>query len=539
MDDINCVLFLVKRHIKTFSLVIYILQGEDESNQQKTHISTVSNRSKTMSAPRKISDVWKNIDEQRVVAKMGKHEWRQSHQGIKAALLSIGLVLLTSKKELDDMDVPLRTNGGKQYAQRCVYVSRNGKISPGISIVDLLTGNNSLRTEEEMKAVWDAQSAKKSLAQPKGIPCGTNVESKAIDDLDCLIGVSDHMRREHLIEFRAYDIAYSAIGAGDVFVADQVKTSRVGTYGGLTFHVKVKDMISILGKGSLTCIGTRDGDVDVVWYFTAAAIITLNTFDMDQTFNPRLHLKTACNKRFTMAMQSEMFRFEVGKSNANSKVECDRLLRSKIGFLATGKKEKLKFWNEDMSQIPSKNHKVEQRSMNLMQEACVANGSIYTKPHDIMYSPIDFLINGVRVQDKAMDKSKKFNVCANGGLPYNPDDLDVFQVTVIEDEVVYVMSMRLTQPDGTVTSSFPADTLMKKSIEFSLKWQETHKQFKHDLKTPEGTKSYVDACIAAGKIPPLTDRTFYSKMLADNQNNIGSKRQLAERRLQKKNNTPN
>ena len=492
-----------------------------------------------MPTPRKINDVWDSVDPQRIAAKMKQIEWRQSHQGIQAALSSIGLVLLTSKKELDEMEVPLGKDGYKYYSHRRVDISRNDKISPGIRIQHLITGHSSLKTEEEMKAVWDDQSAKKSLAQPKGIPWANNVESKAIDDLDRLIGVSDHMHREPLIEFRRADIAYSSIDAakdGDVFIADQVKTSRVGTNNGLAFvahnsMLKVSDMISILDNGSLTFIGlTRDGEVDVVWYFTSTAIATLKTFNMDQTFQPRLNLTKKSNKLFTMTIQSKLFRFDVRKS----KEERDRLLQAKIDFLATGTQKSLKFWNEDMSQIPSVTHQVEQKSMTLLQAACEANGAIYTKPHDLMYGPIDFLINGtVRVQDKAMDKGNKIHVRAPGRLPYNPDELDVFQVTVLKDEVTYVMSMRLIKPDGTVAPSFPADTLMKDRIAFGPKWQEKHKQFKHDLKTPEGRKSYVNACIAAGKIPPLTDQTFYKKMCDDNKNKIGSKRQMAAKKLQK------
>ena len=490
-----------------------------------------------MVALRKMSEVWDPIDELRIAANMKPNEWRRSYQGIQAALSSIGIVLETSKKELDDMDVPLGTTG-KDYSKRCVDVSRNGEKWYGKSIVTLLSGQSALKTEDEMKAVWDAQSAKMSLARPKGIPCTNNVESKAIDDLDRLIGVSDHMHRKPLVEFRAYDIAYSPIGDGDVFIADQVKTGRVSnTNGAVTFQanqmkLKVSDMISILANGSLTCIGlTRDGVVDVVWFFTATAIITLNTFNMDQTFHPCLHLTRTSNNTFTIAMQSEMFRFEVRKS----KEDRARLLQAKIDFLATGKKESLKFWNEDISQIPSISNQVEQRSIDLLRTACDANGAIYAKPNDIMYGKVDFLINGVRVQDKAMEKSKQFNIRKTGRLPYNPDELDVFQVTVLEKKEVYVISMRIVNRDGTVTSFHSVETLMKETIWFSLKWQEKHKEFKHDLKTPEGTKSYVDACIAAGKIPPLTDRTFYTKMCKDNENKIGSKRQLAELKLKKSN----
>ena len=484
---------------------------------------------------RKMSEVWNSVDGQRG-AKIGNNEWRRSHQGIQAALKSIGIVLVTSKKELDAMDVPTDTNGNKKYTERHVDVSRNGEIWYGKSIQNLLTGQSSLRTKEERKAIWTAVGEARSIAQPKGIPSANNVESNAVDDLDRLIGVSDHMSRKHLVEFRAYDIAYAPIGAvkdDDVFVADQVKTSTVGKKGLLQFHaneriIRVSDMISILKNGSLTCIGrTREGVVDVVWFFTSAAIDTLQEFEMDPSFTPVLHLKQKNKKPFTIAMQSDLFRFDVGKS----KKECDRLLQAKIDFLAAGKKNSLKFWNEDMSQIPSVTHQVEQQSMTLMQDACVANGANFEKPHSIMYGPIDFLINGVRVQDKAMAKKKIFHVRAIGRLPYNPDELDVFQVTDLERGLSYVMSMRVVNPDDTVTSFYPAETLMKENIGYGPKWQEIHKQFKHDLNTPEGTKSYVEACIAAGKIAPLTDRTFYKKMCDDNRDMFGSKRQLAERKL--------
>ena len=114
-----------------------------------------------------------------------------------------------------------------------------------------------------------------SLSQPKGIATGNNSESKAIDDLDILINISDYICREHLYEHRLYDIAYCAIDNDinkEVFVADQVKSSRVNENGQLNFQVTngsltVYEMLKKLENGSLTCIGQkRDGTVDVVWF---------------------------------------------------------------------------------------------------------------------------------------------------------------------------------------------------------------------------------------------------------------------------------
>ena len=396
-----------------------------------------------------------------------------------------------------------------------------------------------MKTQEEIKATWATMSTNMSLKQPKGVACTNISESRVVDDLDRLIGVADHMRRKHLTEFRKADIAYSLIGSNEddaVFIADQVKTGRVNTIGTLKFHannnmLSVANMISILKNGSLTCIGlTRDGIVDVVWFFTSikATHDTLLRFNMDQTFHPVLHLSKKSTHPFTVAMQSERFRFDVGKSKA----ECDRLLKAKIEFLAIGKKRSLNFWNTDYSQIPSKNHQVEQRSMDLLRNACVANAVNFEKTHEIMYGKVDFLIGNARVQDKAIYKPKRkaFNNRSNGGLPYNPDDIDVFQVTDIKDKIGFAMSTRVLQRDGTVTSFFSVENLMKENIKFGPQWKELHKAFKHDLNTPEGTKSYVDACIAAGKIPPLTDRAFYSKMCDDNQNKFGSKKEMAKRK---------
>lgn len=45
------------------------------------------------------------------------------------------------------------------------------------------------------------------------------------------------------------------------------------------------------------------------------------------------------------------------------------------------------------------------------------------------------------------------------------------------------------------------------------------------LNTEDGAMTYVAVCEAASKVPELTDRTFYSKMLEANEHMFGSAKQ--------------
>ena len=214
-----------------------------------------------MKNPRKISDVWKAIDDQRMKAKIDKSDWQRSYEGINAAIKYIGLSMITTKNDLDKMDVPITKNGGKCYCWRYIEVSKNDIISSKARIDDLLRGRISLKTKEEIDAIITKQSFNQSLNRPKGIATTNNTESKTIDDLDILLGISNYIHREHLVEFRLYDMAYCMIDDIDesVFVADQVKTAKVDEAGQVKFYenngiLSVKTMISILENGSLTCI---------------------------------------------------------------------------------------------------------------------------------------------------------------------------------------------------------------------------------------------------------------------------------------------
>jgi hypothetical protein len=487
-----------------------------------------------MKNTRKASDIWKAINDKRILSKMGKFEWVRSYEGNKSAIEYIGLKMITTKDDFDEIEIPIDRNGKKNYGWRKINVSRNG-ITKFARIDHLLTGESSLKTKEEMHEINTKRGVDLSTTRPKGFSTTNDSESKAIDDLDNLIGISNYTQREHLNELRLYDIAYCMknddINA-EVFVADQIKSSRVNKDGHLNLtgsnsSIIVNEMISILQTGSLTCIGkTRDNQVDVVWFFYGIdAINVLNKFEPKQGFHPIMHLTKKSFNDFTNAMNDQMFRFDVGKSSE----ECNRLLQQKLEFIKNGTKHSLIFWNEDDSQIPSKEHRIEQHSMNMTRTACNSFDINVEKKHENSYGPVDFIVNkNVRVQDKVA--SRAFNVRHEGNLPYNPDDIDIFQVSDLKNNLVYAIPMRIIK-DDIVNSFFTADQLMKVVVTFGPQWKENHKQFKHDFSTKDGALSYVKACEEAYKIPQLTDQSFYKNMIDANKDKFGSKKQLADRKL--------
>ena len=103
-----------------------------------------------MKKPIKISDIWKAIDDKRIFLEMKEYEWKQSFEGVKTAIEYIGLKMVTTKEELDKMEIPVPRSGKKAYGYRKIDVSKDGIISKS-RINDLLSGKNSLKTDEEMK----------------------------------------------------------------------------------------------------------------------------------------------------------------------------------------------------------------------------------------------------------------------------------------------------------------------------------------------------------------------------------------------------
>ena len=97
---------------------------------------------------RSILDIWHAVDSQRPEG-MNKVLWKQSHAGIAAALLHVGLVLKTTRQELDAMPIPLDKDGRQNTAYRKVQVMRNGILSQPVDIKSLLSGNSALKTDAE------------------------------------------------------------------------------------------------------------------------------------------------------------------------------------------------------------------------------------------------------------------------------------------------------------------------------------------------------------------------------------------------------
>ena len=233
-----------------------------------------------MVALRRKSDVWKGVDDERP-STLGQKAWRQSYEGVKAAIMSLGLQMVTSKEEFDQLEIPLekRKDGhtGKQYMYRKVVVERDGNIGKPTRINDMLNGKSCFLTETEVLAANARRSQTVSAKQGKGTTINGLSEMKASADLDVMIRVETVLRRAPLIEFRLSDVAYSLIDEpldGETFVADQVKSSQVDKAGCLHFkhagnRIKASRMIEVLETGStLTCIGKNENDEpDVVWFF--------------------------------------------------------------------------------------------------------------------------------------------------------------------------------------------------------------------------------------------------------------------------------
>jgi hypothetical protein len=87
--------------------------------------------------------------------------------------------------------------------------------------------------------------------------------------------------------------------------------------------------------------------------------------------------------------------------------------------------------------------------------------------------------------------------------------------------------------DDLNAMQIPIDKNLGKQYGWSHLWlnSKLKKIYKHDFKTKEGILSYVKACEEASKIPELTDRNFYSNMIDANKYKFGSKKQLADRKL--------
>lgn len=494
-------------------------------------------RTYSYSSMGKISDIWKAVQDQRP-ANVPKPKWQQSYDGVKAALKHAGFELVMTRESFDNIAIPVFQKR-KHYSARKVVVARADLTSKPTAIDSLLSGKSGLLTEDERLAVNQKRAVAMVAQRPKGVATNNNAESRAIDELDLLLGTTSFLYRQHLYEFRLADIAYClkegaqpktsepTMSAAEVWAGDQIKHAVAQKDGVCSFNcsdpMTVADMISYLNAGlSLTCIGkSADDKVDVVWFFHGPNDVKwLTQFKHKQKFAPRLHLKNKSSNKFTEAYNAKEHRYDVGRSAE----ECNRLLERKLAAVREGPKHTLTYLNDDESQICGENHKLEHKAFALTRDACAGINVDVERVLQDAYGPVDFRVASVsRNQDKILRRQVKMR--SSGGHPYNADTIDIFQLTDLDKQEVYALPMRLIK-DGNVVSFFDETTLMQEHLGCTAAWKEAHKQHLFDFKDEAGIQAYVDACVAASQVPVLTDRQWYSNIITTNANKFGSKNQM-------------
>ena len=275
----------------------------------------------------------------------------------------------------------------------------------------------------------------------------------------------------------------------------------------------------------MTCIGKNaDNVIETVWYFNGShSIELLQNFEKTQLFNPALHMRRKSNHPFTIAYSSKEFRFDMRDDG-----DIKRLFDLKLNDVKNNSRFTLKYLNEDDSQIKNKNYVLEQKSFAMTRNACATIGLQIERLHDDSYSEIDFRIKDCRVQDKTVNEN--YHMRKYGGFPYNPDKIDILQISDIASNIVYAIPMRYIN-NNSVYSTFSSKDLMKEIVYCAEDWRNKYKNNKYDFKNTKDITNYVNACEAASKIPKLTDENFYKDMIDSNTEKFGSKKQLKKKSL--------
>ena len=486
---------------------------------------------------RKVSKIWKQLEEQQIASGLKLIEWKRTYEAVCLALALVGLTMVMTKEEFDVLPIPLDTQGREQYMFREIIVSRNGIVSKPIRIQSLLSNVSSLMTEEELRIMHDEQAKYQSTIQKKGIASANNFELNTINKLHDLIGLREILQVEHLEEHRLGDVGYSLLLSDENnYFPDQAKTSKVGQAGRCKFgqggkRMNIGHMLHYLERGmSLTCIGVQNDDIEVVWLFYGeVAINMLKNFVSTQRFEPKLYLERSSTNQFTNIYNESSYRFDVGLHES----ERTRLLDRIVQIVSIGKKYSLEFLNEDDSQIPSENHRIEFASYKITRDACKKFGVITQRLHEDSYGSVDFRVINARIQDKVLCEDRVFNFRGVGRHPYHPNKIDIMQITMMETKFVYAIPMRVLN-DGLVTSHFSERELMYTSITMSNFWKIKHEKFLCDFNTDEGIEQYLRICDEATKIPSLSDETWYEAIITNNAEKFGSKKQLKARKNLKK-----
>jgi hypothetical protein len=273
---------------------------------------------------------------------------------------------------------------------------------------------------------------------------------------------------------------------------------------------------------SLTCIGkTREHKVVVVWFFYGNDAIKMLKKHGNKKFYPRLYITVNSNNEFTIDYSNKTYRFDVGLSDN----ECKRLAKRKLNIAMEGQKHTFEYYNEDITQIISPTHRIEQQSINMTRNVCKTFDVKIQRFYKDNYTSIDFRIaDTIRVQDKVA--SKNFHMRCPYRYPYNPDNFDIFQVTHIESKIVYAIPMRVIIDNDTVISYFSEDELMDTTVRYSEKWKQKHATHMYDLNKEEDIHKYLNACKNASLVPKLTDNKFFNSTIKNNISKIKIKSAL-------------
>ena len=475
---------------------------------------------------RKLSDVWNAINNQKP-SEYNYFQWKQSFLGVSAALASIGLVLKTSEAEFECLPVP-EYDGDRRFMERRVIVLRNGIESPPTPINNLLSGQSSLQTKEELAIKRRTQGEALAAYRMKGVACSHQVETKASTDVAKILNLNNYLQKITLFEGRLADQAYCKIQDDTtqaVFVADQEKSALETSQGQLAFKsrntiITYGGMLKILQTGySLTMIGRRksDGQPDVIWlFFGSEAISALRALPATLTFAPRLHLKIKSSNPATLICNNSSFRFEIGSSSK----EIDRLLQRRVQIVEDGDKHSLDFLNDDLSQIPCPNGKTEHMSFMMTRAACHLLGAKIEHFAEDSYSRIDFRLDKkCRIQDKVTRDNLYLR--SPGGYPINPDDADILQITDLKQQIVYAVPLRVEREDKII-SYFTEDQLMKRSIWLSAAFKDQLLSYHFDMKQTDDIQGYINICEKAHQTPAISDQSFYLDIINKHAGKFGA-----------------
>lgn len=161
----------------------------------------------------KISEVWAQVDKYKPDC-ISILEWHRTYEAIKLAVEYVGYIMITTKEQLDNMEIPKDKSGNKKkYSSRKIIVSKNGLNCKATSICDILDGTSQLLTKDELNVILQKVNDQKSINQPKGTTINNDKESDGINKLDELLKIDLYLDKKHLLEHRIADVAYCFKGS--------------------------------------------------------------------------------------------------------------------------------------------------------------------------------------------------------------------------------------------------------------------------------------------------------------------------------------